>query len=589
MSSFLNKLRRSISEELSNLTNITSTDIVKLLEQPKQSDHGDLSYPCFQIAKNQKINPAQLASNLATSLNDYYKNSPNKFISTVTAIGPFLNFKFSFEEIANEILFKEVQQEQTQDKVITIEYSSPNIAKPFHVGHLRATLIGNCLDKLYRKLGYKVESINHLGDWGTQFGFVYAGCKIWGEPEEYSVSSLVELYKKATGLKEDQEKNSDAGTKLKEGEIDVNELARSYFSKLEAGEKDETIFWEKCVSVSIKYLKETYQRMGISFDHYLGESFYSDKLEDVKKSLTDAELLTESKGALGVDLGESLGFARITTPDGRSLYLSRDIAAAEYRASRFKFDKSIYVVGSPQTLHFEQLIGILKKLGRDYAQNIKHVAFGHVLGMKTRGDGQAIELNFFLDEAKERALDAYNNQVTKRPEGLDQDSVSNSVSLAAIIFSTLNRTNIKDVTFNWDDALSFQGDTGPYLLYAFARIQGIEDRAAASGLNLKDLNSKTDYITEISKSLINDDSKELIRSILYFEEALEKTAEDLEPLVLTTYALNLAKSISKAYLGLKVIGEEKEVSLLRLQLFNKAKEKLGQTLEILGITPLNKM
>jgi arginyl-tRNA synthetase len=545
--------------------------VFKLLEKPKDPSHGEIALPCFQLAKVLGKKPNEVATEIA-SLTDL-----PKFISNISNVGPFLNFKLNFKEVASLLLDKE--KNTSFDKKlenIIVEYSSPNIAKPFHVGHLRATLIGNALDRIYRFAGYNVDSINHLGDWGTQFGFVYAGCKIWGEPDNYSVSSLVELYKKATGLKEEQERAT-----VKEGEVDVNSLARGYFIDLEKGEEYAVTFWKKCVDTSLVYLKDTYERMNIKFDHYLGESFYSDKLEAVENDLKKSGILTESQGALGVDLGEKLGFARVLTPDGRSLYLSRDLAAAEYRFNRFNFSKSLYVVGAPQSLHFQQIIGVLSKLNKPYADSILHIAFGHVLGMKTRGDGKTIELNEFLDEAERLALEAYQTGVERRPEGLDETEVSKKVALSAIIFSTLNRNNIKDVTFKWEDALSFQGDSGPYLLYAYARLKGIEEKASKENIT-----GSGPYNLE---ALETEGANVLLTTILDFETSVLDTIKENEPLILCQYALNLAKSISKAYLDLKVLGTDSSTANTRLALFKLAGEKLKTSLNLLGIEVLDRM
>jgi arginyl-tRNA synthetase len=321
--------------------------------------------------------------------------------------------------------------------------------------------------------------------------------------------------------------------------------------------------------------------MNIKFDHYLGESFYSDKLEAVENDLKKSGVLTESQGALGVDLGEKLGFARVLTPDGRSLYLSRDLAAAEYRFNRFNFSKSLYVVGAPQSLHFQQIIGVLSKLNKPYADSILHIAFGHVLGMKTRGDGKTIELNEFLDEAERLALEAYQTGVERRPEGLDETEVSKKVALSAIIFSTLNRNNIKDVTFKWDDALSFQGDSGPYLLYAYARLKGIEEKASKENIT-----GSGPYNLE---ALETEGANGLLTTILDFETSVLDTIKENEPLILCQYALTLAKSISKAYLDLKVLGTDSSTANTRLALFKLAGEKLKTSLNLLGIEVLDRM
>ena len=565
-------LKKELSYSISSACGMEDDSVLSLIEKPKNEQHGDLSFPCFIPAKNNNTSPAEYATLLKEKI-----KLPETF-SEINQLGPFLNFKFNFQNVLSKTLLQDESQSDSfikRKENVIVEYSSPNIAKPFHVGHLRATLIGNCLDKLYRYLGHNVISINHLGDWGTQFGYVYAGCKLWGEPDTFSVASLVSLYKKATAKKEEEENN-----KSTEDADSVTKIARDYFLRLEAFEKDALAFWQRCVDVSIVYLKDTYNRLNISFDHYLGESFYSDKLDAVKQELENSNLLKESQGAFGVDLGEELGFARILTPDGRSLYLTRDIAAVDYRSKTFHFDKSIYVVGAPQALHFKQLIEIAKKLGKSYYNKIIHIAFGHVLGMKTRGEGQTIELNDFIDEAQERALAAYRNSKTST-ENLNVEEISQKVANAAVIFSTLNRNNIKDVHFNWDEALSFQGDSGPYLLYAYARLSSIFEKAKSQGLEpSRSINFE---------SLNFDSAKSLLVKIMEFEEVLISSSKSNEPITLCNYALDLSKCISRAYLDLKVIGADKIDSESRLSLLIKARETLGNCLGILGIQTLERM
>jgi arginyl-tRNA synthetase len=568
-------LTNSLVSAIAENTGVKQHEIARLMEKPKNREHGDVAFPCFILAKPWKISPPSCAERLKAEI-----ELPHGF-SSVQAAGPYLNFKFDrgffIQNVLREILLP-LHTRQVA-KTVIVEYSSPNIAKPFHVGHLRATLIGNCLDRMYRYLGWRTISINHLGDWGTQFGFVWAGCKLWGFPEQPTVSSLVELYRRATALKSTQEE----GKVLPEETQypDINEMARGFFLDLEKGEEHAVKFWQQCVDTSLEYLKATYKRLDITFNHYTGESFYSDKLEGIKQMLEASGLLVQSHGALGVDLGEQLGFARVFTPDGRSLYLTRDLATAKYRAETFNFDKSIYVVGAPQTLHFQQLKAVLRALKLDYADRLVHVAFGHVLGMKTRGGGDFIELNEFLDEAYERALDAYHTQVTKRPEGLDESEVARAVALSAILFSNLSRTNIKDVTFKWEHALEFQGDSGPYLLYACARINGIKEKASAAGL-------KFDPHVDFT-GLIEDSAYELVQKLTEFDEVLEHAAEENEPSYLANYALELAKTFSQAYLDLKVIGEQTKLAADRLALFEAARIVLGTSLRLLGIAPLERM
>lgn len=574
--SLLSLIKTELAKSVARASGAKELEILKLFEKPKQASLGDISLPCFALSKALGLAPQELAQTIEKNI------ALPEDITTIKQAGPFLNFTLNYNKIANKILASTnknyTSQTTASNKSIIVEYSSPNIAKPFHVGHLRATLIGNALDRMYRFSGYEVSSINHLGDWGTQFGYVWAGCKLWGEPENFTVRNLVELYKKATSLKDEQEKNNNSNADA----ASVLNMARNYFLDLEAGKEEAVTFWKRCVAVSLDYLKATYDRLGISFDHYLGESYYSDKLQSFEEELGACKLLVESEGAKGVDLGEALGFARISTPDGRSLYLTRDLAAAEYRFKRFNFAKALYVVGSPQALHFKQMKAILEKMNKPYAQGITHIAFGHVLGMKTRGEGSAIELNDFLDEAFERALSAYHAQVSKRPEGLDENEVASKVAKSAILFSTLNRTNIKDVQFSWDDALSFQGDSGPYLLYAYARINGIVEKAKAAGIH------NTEEITS-AKTLQTIEAQQLLKCLLEFDSNLESTITSNEPLQMCNYTLDLAKHISKAYMVLKVVGEEKETASSNLALFVAAKNQLGKCFKLLGFEPLERM
>ncbi|MBL7661784.1 arginine--tRNA ligase [bacterium] len=567
------RLKQLLASSLASSGQIDQPTAYRLLEKPKQDSHGDLAFPCFEIAKRLKKNPKDLAIELASNL-----TLPAGF-DHAQAVGPFVNFHFTREIFIRDTLeniLSEKFSKNAQSEKVVLEYSSPNIAKPFHVGHLRATLIGNVLDKVYRFLGYQVVSVNHLGDWGTQFGFVWAGCELWGKPQDPTVEALVELYKRATTLKDNQENNTVSESDQKFPEI--NTLARKYFVDLEQGEAYAVEFWQWCLAISLQYFKQTYARLGISFDHYTGESFYSDKLDSVKETLNAAKILKESEGAFGVDLGEKLGFARVYTADGRSLYLTRDLATAEYRAKEFKFDRSIYVVGAPQTLHFQQIIEILKRLGRSYAEKITHVPFGLVLGVKTRGAGDTIELNELLDEAQSRALKAYHDQVSKRPDGLDEHVVAWGVGVSALIFGMLSKSRIKDVQFNWDQALQFQGDTGPYVLYACARVTGIKEKVTI------------DIAGAVkAQFLVDDTAYSLAKLLADFIPTLRLVTIEHEPAILANYLLDVAHAFSKAYLELKVLGVDAETAKARLQLFEATAKVLTQGLELMGMVPLQRM
>lgn len=576
-------IKSALAQAIATKTGLDETQVVGLLERPKDSEMGDLAFPCFLLAKSWKCAAPDCAKRLQSEL-----ELPANVEQSV-AVGPFLNFKFrrgsfvvgvleGIKEKNIENIFFQVVPKASAERVV-LEYSSPNIAKPFHVGHLRATLIGNSLDRVYRRLGYPTVSINHLGDWGTQFGFVWAGCALWGKPATPTVKTLVELYRRATTLKEEQEKGE---TPAEASHYpDVNALARAYFLDLERGRPEAVQFWRWCSDISLEYLKKTYARLGIHFDHYTGESFYSDKLGVIKEELEHSGLLKESQGALGVDLGEKLGFARVFTADGRSLYLTRDLATAKYRADTFHFTKSLYVVGAPQALHFQQMKGILKALGRDYAELIEHIAFGHVIGMKTRGGGEIVELNEFIDEAYDRALQAYHSQVSKRPDGLDEVEVAEAVALAAIVFSNLSRNRIKDVHFSWEHALEFQGDTGPYLLYAYARMNGIAEKAREAGISPS---------REFSAAAFEEEAAFRLASLLdEFSEALRKTVIENDPANLAWYALDVAKAFSRAYNDLKVIGAERPLAESRLALFEATKLVLGESITLLGMKRIERM
>lgn len=576
----IDDLKNLAAESLAAALASDSNRVLELLEKPKNREHGDLALGMFSFAKELGKNPTELAKEIAGGA-----RLPAGF-SSVAAIGPFLNLKFdrsaftvgSVQQIFDDggPSFPDIQR---KDKLI-VEYSSPNIAKPFHVGHLRATLLGNALDKIYRALGHDVVSINHLGDWGTQFGFVYAGCEIWGRPEKETVNGLVDLYKKATALKEAQEKG--AVSEAEKGFPDINEMARKFFIDQENKAEYAQKFWQWCSDISLQYFRDTYKRIGVHFDHYTGESFYSDKLDGVRKELEQSGILKDSEGALGVDLGEELGFARVYTPDGRSLYLTRDLATAIYRHKTFGFDRALYVVGNPQTLHFKQIKGVLAKLRKSYAEKIIHIGFGQVLGMKTRGAGKTVELNDLLDEAHALALEAYRTQVSKRPEGLDEEEVAEKVALAAIIFSTLNRTRDKDITFSWEQALAFQGDSGPYILYSFARINGIAERSGFSRSEVEGWTPRAEHYSEQS-------AFELAYEVERFSEVVLSVVADNDPHHLTGYLLSLAKAVSKAYLELHVANVDRELGLSRLKLFRAAGRTIKAGCALLGFEVLERM
>jgi arginyl-tRNA synthetase len=571
----INILNQSASVELPDLGN--------LLMIPKDSTNGDFTLPCFQLAKIWKISPPEASKKLLSLI-----SLPDE-IEKVVPVGPYLNFFLNRKIQATSIINKILEEgsnygKEKHKETIIVEYSSPNIAKPFHIGHLRTTLIGHALDRTLRHLGYNVISINHLGDWGAQFGFVWAGCKLWGRPENPDIDDLVEVYKRATTLKKQQDENTVPSED--KDKPDINLMAREYFLRLEDNDSEALEFWQWCLDISLKYLKLTYQRLGVHFDFYTGESFYRDQLENIEKNLKESNVLTDSRGALGVDLGDPLGFVRIFAEDGRSLYITRDIAAADYRYKTYSPEKIIYVVGAPQILHFKQLIGVLNAIKHPVAEKIVHVPYGHVPGISTRAGKTNVDtsLKALLREAHDRALNAYKTQVSKRPEDVDEELVAESVGLSAIFFHYLSRSNIKDFYFIWDEALSFQGDTGPYLQYALARINSIESKAKEAGLVLDDISKLN------GEYLSSPEVYEIVKLLGDFPNIIKKTALDYEPAHIAQYALDLAKVFSANYKSLRVLGEsDTNKSLTYLALFKAVANVMKISMGLIGVPVLDKM
>ncbi|MBN8549721.1 MAG: arginine--tRNA ligase [Deltaproteobacteria bacterium] len=574
-------MREQLVSALVEATGLEQPVVEKALSKSTQVDHGDFAFPCFLLAKAWKIAPPECAKKLATTV-----RLPAG-ISKAEAAGPYLNFFLERGGASKSVLQAclasrfEVAKKSPTGEAIVIEYSGVNIAKPYHVGHLRNIIIGRALDRIHRHLGYQVTSINHLGDWGTQFGFVWAGCELWGRPEEETVDGLVAIYRRATALKEAQANKTVAAEDA--ALPDINEMARAYFKRLEDGDKDAYAFWKWCLDISLEYFKNLDHRLGVFFDHYMGESFFSDKLDAVEAAIRKSGILQDSRGALGVDLGKQLGFARVFAEDGRSLYITRDLAAADYRDRTFKPTKILYVVDARQTLHFKQIVAIFERMNHPVAKKIVHIPYGHVPGITTRGSGgqDRTSLKALLDEAHERAKEAYRSEVSKKPEGLDEELVGESVGLGAVFFNYLCRSNIKDFHFSWEDALSFQGDTGPYIQYALARLNSIEAKAKEAGITVSN-----DFDASL---LSDDDSYALVSYLSKFEDALKKAATEYEPFHVANYALDLAKMFSGVYRKLRVIGEESKLAEARLALFMAVRNVLHTALSLIGVPPVDRM
>ncbi len=529
---------------------------------------GDFAFPCFTLAKELKQAPPKIAADIASKIDTSFE-----FLAECKALGPYINFTVDRTRFAEKILHSAISQgddvgtsTEGDGKVVAIDYSSPNIAKPFHVGHLRSTIIGSTLYRLYSKLGYQCVGINHLGDWGTQFGKQIVGLKRWGKDEDIDdLGALNKLY-----VKYHEEEKAEPG---------LADEAREWFRKQEAGDEEALRLWEGIRETSLEYFKKIYDRLGIEFDHYIGESFFNDKMERMIELAESKKLTSISDGALVIDL-EKRGIevpALLRKADGATLYLTRDLAAAFHRREELQFHKLLYVVGTAQSLHFQQLFTVIDMLGEKWAKDCVHVNFGLVQGMASR-KGNVVSLEDLLDEAKSRTLDYMRANVDKRSDVEDEEAVAEAVGIAAIFFGDLGKARIKDYQFSWDRAISFEGDTGPYLMNAHARIAGI----------IRKCGIEVDPTANVSE-LTEQDAHNLVSLVSRYGETLTAAAAENEPSVLASYLLDLARGLHASYNSLRVKDQEESVAKARLLLFSVVKNVLASGLRILGITPLERM
>jgi arginyl-tRNA synthetase len=562
----MDKFRTEAVAVIADLTDLSAEEVDGLLTTPPKPEMGDFAFPCFPLAKTLKKAPPAIAAELA-------EKAPSSFehLERLEAMGPYLNVWVNKSNLAESVLRDVIRQGESYgtstlgaDKTICIDYSHPNIAKPFHVGHMRSTIIGAALYRLHKTLGYTVIGINHLGDWGTQFGKQVVGLKHWGSPDD--VNDLEKL--KSTYVKYHEEETDELLTE-----------ARDWFRRMEEGDTEALELWQAIRDTSVGYLQTIYSRLGVEFDSYDGEAFFNDKMEPVLAEADSKGITTVSDGATIVDLTD-VGIdtpALLKKSDGATLYLTRDLAAIIYRKTTYNFHKLLYVVSMPQSLHFQQLFAVLRKMGYDWADDCEHIKFGMVKGMSTRS-GNTIYLEEFLDEARDRALTKMREAVEKRPEDIDEQYVAEKVGQAAVLFWDLARNRVKDYEFDWDAAISFEGDTGPYLLNAHARIAGIIRNGGV------DLNPDADV-----SPLTEPEAQRLVSLLGEYPAALEKTAETCEPSQLCQYLLDLAHALHSSYRILRVKDAEKDIAEARLLLFACVKHVLANGLRILGITPLDKM
>lgn len=567
--------KQIIAEEIEKATDIKSEQILSNIGVPKDASNGDYAFPCFSLAKELKKSPVAIAEEIKQKIEQGLEN--NKEISEVNAVNGFLNFKLNKNYIAKEVV-EEFEKEKQHfgagklEKVqnIVIDYSAPNIAKPFHIGHLRSTVIGQALYNIYKFLGYNVTGINHLGDYGTQFGKLIEGYKRWGteyDIENNPIDELTKIYIRINNLcKEDES---------------VLEECRNNFKKLEDGDEYCTTLWKKFRDLSLKEFNKVYDVLGIKFDSLNGEAFYLDKMPEIINILEKAGKLEESEGAKVVKLGEEMPPCLIIKSNGSTTYATRDLAAIKYRAETYDFDKAIYVTSYEQILHFKQVFATAKYLGLapKYTNGLVHVPFGMVLlkdGKMSTREGKIIKLEDLLNEAIEKSRKVIEN---KNPNLENKEEVAKKVGIGAVIFNDLANSRIKDELFDWDTMLNFNGETGPYVQYTTVRAKSVLEKAGYQP-DIKDVN--------IEK--MNDiDSQKIINQLYNFNNILKSVTEKEEPSILARYLIDLAQNFSSFYNNCYIITEDKELQNARLYITYMVKTVLEKGLNLLGIQVPEKM
>lgn len=542
-------------------TGLTEKEISDLIEIPPNSDMGDYAFPVFKLAKTFRKAPNLIAEELAK------KEFSNENIKKIANVGPYVNFFVDNSKLVESVLIEAVKDDFGSSHIgvgknVVFDFSSTNIAKPFHIGHLRSTVIGNAIRNIMKYQGFNTTGVNYIGDYGTQFGMMISAYLKWGDEDKINanpIKELLNLYVKYNKV-------------AKEDETYMDE-ARDWFDKLEKKDSTAVKLWSWFREISLKEFQRVYDLLGVEFDNFNGESFHSQFIGDALEAIDKKNLLEESDGAMIINLDdENLPPVLIKKSNGSSTYLTRDIATAMYRKKTYDFYKNVYVVASQQKLHFEQLRAVLKKMGFDWWNDCEHVSFGMVSmkdgSMKTR-EGKVI----FLEDVLNRAIDKTKSIIEERNPNLEnKEEVAKQVGVGAVIFQDLFNNRIKDYTFDWDQVLNFDGETGPYTQYTFARSCSILDKGE---FELKD-NSKFDL-------LVDDTEIDIVKHLSKFEEVLLNATEKYEPSFLTRYTVELAKLFNKFYANCPINTVEDELKYQRLYLTYSVNKCLKLSLSLLGI------
>lgn len=560
---------KSIIANLIEIEGISSAEIAALITPPKDSKMGDFCLPCFRFSKALRKSPIAIAEELAASV-----TLPDCF-EKAEAVAGYLNFTLDKKAYNKRIIEKAVadgkaygDQNVGEGKNVCIDYSSVNVAKPLHIGHLSSTAIGAALYRIYKKLGYNAIGINHLGDWGTQFGKLIVAYKLWGNDEDIEkrgVTALVEIYVRYH--KEAEEKP------------EMDDEARAWFKKIEDFDPEATRLFNWFKEITLKEVVKIYDRLGIKFDYYTGESFYNDKMQPVLDLLEKKGLLVESNGAKVVDLSAyNMPPCLLVRSDGATLYATRDLAAAYYRKATFDFYKCLYVVAYQQNLHFKQWFKVVELAGESWAKDLVHVNFGMVSlpdgAIKTRA-GNYILLEDVLNKSVEKALQIITE---KSPDLENKEEVAEQVGIGAVLFSVLYNSRIKDIVFSYDRVLNFDGETGPYVQYTHARCNSVLKKAGAYD------GGEVDY-----SGISDEESSEVVKLIASFPEAVKAAAEKYEPCFVARHLVSLAQSYNRFYLANRIADAEPKIRNARVLLTTAVKNVLESGLALLGIAAPEKM
>lgn len=563
-----------IAEHVSTLVEgITQEGLQDMLAYPQYASMGDLSLPCFKLSKLYRKAPQQIAEQLVGQLN-------LEIIERAEAVSGYVNLFLNKAKLAEQIVGQVLVEGSRygsrnigQGKNIVLDFSSPNIAKPFHIAHLRSTVIGHSLYRIFDFEGYKCVRINHLGDWGTQFGKLVVAYKLWGDDDRLAsqgIDELLQLYVKFHEQAENQP--------------ELEDEARQWFVKMEAGDEEALALWQRFVDISLAEFKRIYELLGVEFDSYAGESFYNDKMDRIVNELKEKQLLEEDDGAALVRLDDyNMSPALILKKDGSSLYHTRDITAAIYRQETYNFEKAIYVTDYAQNLHFQQWFKIIELMGYDWYDRLHHVAFGRVsiegMSLSTR-KGNVLKLEDVLKQAIAKTKGIMEE---RNPNLSDMDEVARAVGVGAIVFNDLSANRIKDIAFNWEDALNFEGETGPYVQYTHARASSILRKAQAAEQGTE-ANTAIDY-----SNLTDDYSVNLIKELALFAERIEAAMNKLEPSMISRYAIDVAQAFNQFYHHNPILNAEPTIRAARLALTEATKITLRNALYLVGITAPEEM